>query len=330
MNENLSNIGTRRGVILLLFFVLFALIIAFSLFKIQIINYDMYKDYVFDQMTVETKVNPLRGNIYDSTGKIIATNKTVWVLYVCPKNIKDAEFVSKGLSEITDIDYDTILKKTKKRGYKYQVIYNSIDKETADKIREFINKYSLEEQIKLNASTKRYYPYSALASHTLGFVNADGVGIYGLEKVYNNILEGVNGKYITAQDAKSNDMPFQYEEYIEDENGYNITTTLDYYIQHQLELQLKNAYSPTLDTLFGIVILFKVLQPANAVLPILVTLSGISVFLHPKIKVLVSVSIIALQFSLESYFVLLLPTTIFSNESQPVNMLLILKLGEIN
>ena len=242
MNENLSNIGTRRGVILLLFFVLFALIITFSLFKIQIINYDMYKDYVFDQMTVETKVNPLRGNIYDSTGKIIATNKTVWVLYVCPKNIKDAEFVSKGLSEITDIDYDTILKKAKKRGYKYQVIYNSIDKETADKIREFINKYSLEEQIKLNASTKRYYPYSTLASHTLGFVNADGVGIYGLEKVYNNILEGVNGKYITAQDAKSNDMPFQYEEYIEDENGYNITTTLDYYIQHQLELQLKNAY----------------------------------------------------------------------------------------
>ena len=166
MNENLSNIGTRRGVILLLFFVLFALIITFSLFKIQIINYDMYKDYVFDQMTVETKVNPLRGNIYDSTGKIIATNKTVWVLYVCPKNIKDAEFVSKGLSEITDIDYDTILKKAKKRGYKYQVIYNSIDKETADKIREFINKYSLEEQIKLNASTKRYYPYSTLASHT--------------------------------------------------------------------------------------------------------------------------------------------------------------------
>jgi len=178
MNGNLSNTGTKRGVILLLFFVLFALLIAFSLFKIQIINYDIYKDYVFDQMTVETNVNPLRGNIYDSTGKIIATNKTVWVLYVCPKNIKDAEFIAKGLSEITGIDYDTILKKVQKKGYKYQVINNSIDKAASDKIREFINKNSLEEQIKLNASTKRYYPYSTLASHTLGFVNADGVGIY--------------------------------------------------------------------------------------------------------------------------------------------------------
>ena len=116
-----------------------------------------------------------------------------------------------------------------------------MSKDTSDKIRELIKEYSLDEQIKLTASAKRYYPYSTLASHTLGFVNADGEGIYGLEKVYNNILEGTNGKYITAQDAKSNDMPFQYEKYIEDENGYNICTTIDFYIQYQLEVQLANA-----------------------------------------------------------------------------------------
>ncbi|MBQ8392728.1 MAG: PASTA domain-containing protein [Clostridia bacterium] len=204
-------------------------------------NYNQYQQSVIDQMTVETNVNPLRGTIYDSNGRVLATNKTVWVLYICPKNISNPEFIAKNLSEITGADYNTILEKANKKGYKYQIISNSLDKESSDKVREYIDKNSLEEQIKLNASAKRYYPYSDLASHTLGFVNADGVGIYGLEKVYNNILEGTGGKYITAQDAKSNDMPFQYEEYIESENGYNICTTIDFYIQKQLEVQLKDA-----------------------------------------------------------------------------------------
>ena len=44
-------------------------------------------------------------------------------------------------------------------------------------------------------------------------------------------------------------------------------------------------------------------QPENARSPMLVTPLGIIVVLHPAIKVFDVVSIIALQFSLESYFV---------------------------
>ena len=241
MANYISDKTSKRGVFILITFVVLAFIIVFALFKLQIIEYDEYQQYVIDQMTVETNVNPLRGNIYDINGKTLATNQTVWILYLIPKNIEDPEFIAKNISEILEIDYNAVLDKAKKRGYKYQIINNSLDKAASDKIRDFIDKYSLEEQIKLNASAKRYYPYSDLASHALGFVNADGIGIYGLEKVYNNILEGTSGKYVTAQDAKSNDMPFQYEEYIEDENGYNLKTTIDFYIQTQLEAQLKNA-----------------------------------------------------------------------------------------
>ena len=241
MADYISNKTSKRGVVLLVLFLILAFMIVFALFKLQIIEYDEYQQFVIDQMTVETNVNPLRGNIYDINGKTLATNKTVWILYLIPKNIDDPEFIAKNISQILGIDYNTVLNKANKRGYKYQIIHNSLDQEASNKIRSFIDKYSLEEQIKLNASAKRYYPYSGLASHALGFVNADGIGIYGLEKVYNNILEGTSGKYITAQDAKSNDMPFQYEEYIEDENGYNLKTTIDFYIQYQLEAQLKNA-----------------------------------------------------------------------------------------
>ena len=239
--EYISSKVAKRSTLLLVTFLLLSIVVLFALFKLQILEHEKYQKYVVDQLTVETNINPLRGNIYDINGKVLATNQTVWILYVCPKNIDNPEFIAKKLSDITGISYDSILEKSKKKGYKYQIINNSLSKDTSDKIRELIKEYSLNEQIKLTASAKRYYPYSTLASHTLGFVNADGEGIYGLEKVYNNILEGTNGKYITAQDAKSNDMPFQYEKYIEDENGYNICTTIDFYIQYQLEVQLANA-----------------------------------------------------------------------------------------
>lgn len=237
----LSKKIVKRSVIVLILFSSVGVLIALQLFKLQILGYDEYHDEVFEQLTVETNVNPNRGIIYDRNGQILASNITVWTLYLCPKEIKNPELIAGEISKIIDMDYEKILEKAKKTGYKYQVIDTKVDGEKAIKIREFIEKHSLTDQVQLNASSKRFYPYSTLASHTLGFVNSDGVGIYGLEKVYNNILEGTNGKYITAQNAQGGDMPFQYEQYIEDETGYNLVSTIDLYIQHQLEIQLKTA-----------------------------------------------------------------------------------------
>ena len=232
----------KRGVFLLFFFVFISILVLLTLFKIQILGYDDYQKKVIDQLTVETNVNPARGVIYDRNGNILASNKTVWVLYLMPKMITDPEFISKELSNILNIDRDKIYDKAVNKNYKYQIIDTTLTQDQMKQVRDFIDEYGLEEEIQLNSSTKRYYPMSKLAAHTLGFVNSDGVGIYGLEKVYNNLLEGTSGKYITAQDAQSSDMPFQYETYIESENGLNLVSTIDTYIQYQLELQLKNAY----------------------------------------------------------------------------------------
>ena len=239
--ERLTTKMVKRSIFMLIVFFLIASLIIAELFKLQILGYDQYQSNVLNQLTVETNVNPNRGIIYDRNGHALATNKTVWVLYLLPKRIKEPEKIANGLSKILNIEYDKILDKAKKTGYKYQIIDNDLEENEAKKIRAFIDENNLTDQIQLNASTKRYYPFLDLSSHALGFVNADGVGIYGLEKTYNNVLEGTTGKYITAQNAQGGDMPFQFEEYIEDENSYNLTTTIDLFIQYQLELQLKNA-----------------------------------------------------------------------------------------
>ncbi len=154
-------------------------------------------------------------------------------------DLTENKLISRFLSETLGVDYSKVMEKTAKEGRRYEVIADEIEEEKAQKIREFINTYDLDREIYLRADTKRFYPGGDLASHVLGFTNSDGVGIYGLEAYYNNLLEGTGGRYVTAQDARSNEMDFEYETYIDPENGYNITTTIDSYIQYMLENEIE-------------------------------------------------------------------------------------------
>ena len=84
----------------------------------------------------------------------------------------------------------------------------------------------------------------------------------------------------------------------------------------------KNAFSPMFFTLSGITTLVNDEQPAKAPLPMLVTLLGIVKEVgeeQPCIRVLVAVSMIALQFSRLSYIGFPSSTTILVNEVQPAN-----------
>ena len=259
----------KRALVLMGLFVAVAAVLVYALFDLQILQYDYYQKEVLNQLTYETEVNPERGTIYDRNGNTLATNATVYLIFISPQDIIDAmseaegeealyawsasdgtsyenipmnHLIARALSDILGVEYDSVIEKAAKNGRRYEVIKKNVDEETADLVREFISEYDLTRQIYLRASSIRYYPYDTLASHVIGFTNSDGAGIYGLESYYNNIMEGTSGRYIKAQDAHNNDMPFDYESYVEAENGYNIVTTLDMYIQYELENQLKDTY----------------------------------------------------------------------------------------
>lgn len=170
-----------------------------------------------------------------------AVDPTVWTAAdgTTYTDLKENQLIARFLSEILEKDYNEIIEKAAKEGRRYEVIAEEIEEEKAEKIREFIDTYDLDREIYLRADTKRFYPGGDLACHVLGFANSDGVGVYGLEAYYNNLLEGTGGRYVTAQDARSNEMDFEYETYIDPENGYNITVTLDSYIQYVLENEIE-------------------------------------------------------------------------------------------
>ena len=89
------------------------------------------------------------------------------------------------------------------------------------------------------AQTSRYYPEETMAAHTLGFVGSDLQGLYGLEYYYDDILSGTDGYYLYGKDANGNSLPTEYATFVPATDGYSIVTTIDSYLQRELESRLE-------------------------------------------------------------------------------------------
>ena len=222
-------------------FVLVAAVAVCRLFYMQVVSYDKFKKDTAGSISSETGIKASRGLIVDANGVVLADNRTVERVFISPADMKsDAErrLVSENLSRILDVDYDVIYEKTLKKNRKDETVKKNVEKEEADMVRAFVSKYNLS-SVHLITSTTRYYPYSNLLSHVLGFVGSDNQGLYGIEYQYNTYLTGVDGKIITAKNGLGQDMPYDYQQYIEPQNGYKLVLTVDSNIQSMLEKYLE-------------------------------------------------------------------------------------------
>lgn len=237
-----------RSVFLFAVCIMLAAVLVGRLIFLQIIMYEEYRRKVVEQMVYETTISASRGAITDRNGVVLATNYTTERIFIDPSSIKDKDgnfddnmrrTIAQGLSEILGVEYDFVYEEALKTKYKDRTIKKNVDKDTADKVRAFMLENGIE-CIHFAQTATRTYPFSNLASHTIGFCGTDG-GLYGLEKQYNSILSGVSGKIVAAQNGIGADMPYDYEVYIDAQNGANLVTTLDYKIQGILEKYLEQA-----------------------------------------------------------------------------------------
>ena len=103
----------------------------------------------------------------------------------------------------------------------------------------FVLKHHLENMVHTEATYTRYYPMREFAAQTIGFTGADNQGLFGLEYYYDSVLSGSDGYYVYAKDAQGNEMPSGYINYIEPQNGNSLVTTIDKYMQQQLEYKIR-------------------------------------------------------------------------------------------
>ena len=229
-------------------FVLFIAVIIFSslVFRvlwIQFIKGEELKQMAYLQQTLDRKITPKRGTIYDSSGEIVlATSSSVEKVTINPLNIakENKEKVAKKLSELFELDYEKVLKKVNRKTA-IEIIKKKVEKEKTNELREWMKKEKINTGINIDEDTKRFYPYNNLASQIIGFCGSDNQGLAGIEAVYEKELCGKNGQILKMTNARGLDIKNSPEMYEPPQNGNDLVLSIDATIQGIAEKYLKEA-----------------------------------------------------------------------------------------
>ena len=173
----------------------------------------------------ERAIKAARGKIIDSTGQVLATNKTVCTISVIHSQIEEPDQVAAMLVKELGISEETAKKKVEKVSA-IEKIKSNVSKEVGDIIRE----YNLA-GVKVDEDYKRYYPFDDLASKVLGFTGSDNQGIIGLEVKYEDYLKGEDGIIYTITDARGVEIDKEGENRKEPIPGNDLYISMDFNIQ---------------------------------------------------------------------------------------------------
>ena len=215
--------------------VLAVAVILLKLFQIQILEHDFYVAKAEAEHTSLYDIVAKRGEIYMLDGEEpvpVVLNTTVFSIVVDPQTV-GREAISDLLSKIDKSKWavETVDEIFEDAARRYLVIAKNIPRADYLKIAE-----ELPGGAYVKSSNQRVYAEGDLAASTLGFVNADGVGQYGVEGALNKDLAGKNGMLKTITDVNKVALSIGDDNIrIPAEDGKNIVLTVDRNIQKKVE-----------------------------------------------------------------------------------------------
>lgn len=247
--ESKNMIHTSKLRILLIITVMLFALLTIRIGFLQFVQGNFLKEKAYQQQTINQIISPKRGNIYDSTGKALAIGAQVDTITINPTKIKKddsvdtkdyKEKVAKGLSEIFELDYEEVLQKVNSDS-QVETIIKKVEQEKVDQLKQWMEENKITVGINIDEDTKRYYPYSTVASNVIGFCGSDNQGLSGIEAKWESVLTGTPGKIVSSKGSNQQEIPNAEETYISAENGSDLTLTIDLNIQSIVEKYLKQA-----------------------------------------------------------------------------------------
>jgi cell division protein FtsI/penicillin-binding protein 2 len=231
---------------------LFGLGILFQMVRIQTSPEAAEFRRLHDQFQGEYHtVFPPRGQIYDRNGHLLAGNQTAYEVGADIPNVRNASSIASTLATSLGLDYNTV----------YSAIHDAPEDRSYAFLTDFVSPgkvaelETLKQQMANNTGgdgdspslaglrfiphLARSYPEGTLASNVLGFVTREGLGYFGVEQKYNDLLAGQQvNVWVPADPNLAEEMP-------QVPAGTDLILTIDREIQSASEQVLDNALVDT-------------------------------------------------------------------------------------
>lgn len=231
-----GNSSANRFRIVVAVFVFWVIIIGVRLVDLQTTQHAQLASKAVEQRRDKHKTKPLRGSILDRNGRDLAVTLEVETLEVNPTELENLEANAYRLAKVLGKNEREMLK-TLSDGRDAKRLSIPLERELEIAKVEAIKNLGIKKGLIWRKAQKRYYPNDSLAAHIVGFANREDVGQAGIEATQEKILRGDFGEITTEKDGDGN--VYELTKTIS-QPPRSVVLTIDYAIQHTVELALKN------------------------------------------------------------------------------------------
>ncbi|MEK6743084.1 MAG: penicillin-binding protein 2 [Nitrospirota bacterium] len=239
----------KRLPLLAAFIVLFAVVLFFRLWYLQVVKGATYQELAESNRIRPIKIRPPRGIIYDRHGRPLVENALTFDISIVPEDAPDLEDSIARLASIVKMRPEAIrsaLEQAESVRGKYEPV--KIKEEAPwDEVALAEARQNDLPGVIVEPEHRRHYPYGGMASHQFGYIgkltrsqkkqeHVDTgllVGQGGLEKVYEKLLSGTAGRrmlQVNAAGMKVKDLGIE-----EPKPGTDLYLTLDLDVQRAAE-----------------------------------------------------------------------------------------------
>lgn len=271
---DLRRIILARYALLLVFVLLFSIAITGRIVYIQISGADKWEDKLQSLENHTEKIHGSRGNIYSTDGRLLATSLPFYeirfdlgcagVKEVFLAQVKDlSNELTKIFTDRTASRFESELRQAYNNGRRYYLVHpRKVNYDELQRIKDFPifkrGKYRggfIAEQQYI-----RFTPHGNLAYRTIGLMNKGAyggvhgsIGVSGIEAGYEGYLRGGEG-LVVRQNLSGRWVNVSKEE---PENGKDVITTIDIYLQDVVENALLKQLVKS-DAEYGTAVLMEV------------------------------------------------------------------------
>ncbi|HXF91743.1 MAG TPA: penicillin-binding protein 2 [Nitrospiraceae bacterium] len=207
----------RRLIILRIGLLLVVGLLALRLWHLQIREGPYYRDLSENNRTRSVILEPVRGQIYDRNGELLANNVPSFTLYVTLEDVADREALIEKLTSLLGLDPDVVRRKLAAKNGK--LLPRKIKDRLSLREAAVIEAHRLDlPGVMIQVESQRNYPGGTVGAHLLGYVGEISaeqleraefeelhqgsiIGQYGVEKTFDRFLRGRAGQKSVEVDA---------------------------------------------------------------------------------------------------------------------------------
>ena len=210
-------------------------VIVLRLFFLQVIQHDHYVALATEEQVKKLVIPASRGMIYALDGDTpvpLVMNQQVYTLFADPMVVDQPTQVAQAVRDIAggNLVVDNI-EKNLAEGKTQKSMYRVLAKNVTLRQAELIKAKELK-GVGFQRVSKRVYPEGQMASQTLGFVNNEGKGQYGVEQELNDRLTGTDGLLKSVTDVANVPLSIGKDNIRQEAvNGDNLVLTIDRNVQ---------------------------------------------------------------------------------------------------